>query len=88
MTFYDKKTERRVLKRKQKEIWHKRLSVHTISKFNRAIVTNTSNDNLAEGLDLKKPIQVLLSKNNVCCQNLNKIKKGYLICSTRTLDQL
>ena len=38
------------------------MSMHTIFKFNRAIVTNTSKYNPAEGLDLKKPIiQVLLS---------------------------
>ena len=35
--------------------------MHTVFKFNRAIVTNTSKYNLAEGFDLKKPIQVLLS---------------------------
>ena len=54
-------TEHRELKRKQKEIKHKRLSMHTVLKFNRAFVTNAYKYNLAEGLDLKKPIQVLLS---------------------------
>ena len=35
--------------------------MHTVLKFNRAIVINTSKFNLAEGPDLKMPIQVLLS---------------------------
>ena len=30
--------------------------MHTVFKFNRAIVTNTLKYNLAGGLDLKKPI--------------------------------
>ena len=30
--------------------------MHTVFKFNRGIVTNTSKYNLAEGVDLKKPI--------------------------------
>ena len=53
--------------------------MHTVFKFNRGIiVTNTSKYNLAEGLDLKKPIKVSL-----------KIPlKRYLICSTRALDLL
>ena len=35
--------------------------MHTVSKFNLGIVTNTSKYNLAEELDLKKPIKVPLS---------------------------
>ena len=27
-------------------------------------------------------------KNNICCQNLNEIEKGYLMCSTRSLNLL
>ena len=34
---------------------------NNVFKFNRGIVTNTSKYNLAEGLDLKKPIKVNLS---------------------------
>ena len=37
------------------------MSVHTVFKFNRGNVTNTSKYNYAEGLDLKKPIKVSLS---------------------------
>ena len=36
--------------------------MHTVFKFNRGIVTNTSKYNLAEGRDLKKPIKVLFVK--------------------------
>ena len=61
--------------------------MHTAFKFNRAIVINTSKDNLAEGLDLIKTIKFFCHKNNVCCQNLNEIKKRYLICSTHTHTQ-
>ena len=35
--------------------------MHTVFKFNRTIVTNTSKYTLAKGLDLKKPIQFILS---------------------------
>ena len=35
--------------------------MHTVFKFNRGIVTKTSKYNLAEGLDLKKPIKFPLS---------------------------
>ena len=62
--------------------------MHNVFEFNRAIVTNTSKYNLAEGLDLKNPMQVLLSYNNAYCQNLDQFKKGYLICNTRTLNLL
>ena len=34
--------------------------MHTVFKFNQAFVTNTSKNNLAEGRDSKKPIQVPL----------------------------
>ena len=30
--------------------------MHTVFKFNRGITTNTSKYNLAEGIDLKKPM--------------------------------
>ena len=33
----------------------------TVFKFNRGIVTNTSKYNLAEGLDLKKSMQISFS---------------------------
>ena len=39
--------------------------MHTVFKFNRAIVINNSKCNLAERFDLKKLIQVLFHKNNV-----------------------
>ena len=56
ITFYDKKTtEHEGLKRKQKEIWHKILSKHTVFTFKRGTVTNSSKYNLAEGLGLKNP---------------------------------
>ena len=61
ITFYDKKTEHGELKRRQKEIYHKRLPVLIVFKFNSGIVTNTSGYNLVEGLDLKKPIQIRFS---------------------------
>ena len=32
--------------------------MQTVFKFNRGIITHTSRSNLAEGLDLKKPIKV------------------------------
>ena len=35
--------------------------MHSVFKFNGGFATNTSKYNLAERLDLKKPIQVLLS---------------------------
>ena len=35
--------------------------MHTVIKFDRSIDTSTSKYNLAEGLDLKKPIKVPLS---------------------------
>ena len=35
--------------------------MHTVFKFNRAFITYTFKYNLAEGLDFKKPIQVLLT---------------------------
>ena len=34
--------------------------MHAVFKFKRDIVTNTPKNNLAEGLDLKKPIKVPL----------------------------
>ena len=37
------------------------MSMHTVFKFNRGNVTNTSKYNYPEGLDLKKPIKVPLS---------------------------
>ena len=61
ITMYDRKTGPRELKRKQKEILLKILSMHTVFKFSQAVVTNTSKYNLAEGLDLIKPIKNLLS---------------------------
>ena len=35
--------------------------MHIVFKFKRGIVTDTSKYNLAEGLDLKKPMKVPLS---------------------------
>ena len=51
-----------------------------VFKFNRAFVTNTSKYNLAEGLDLKKPIlyKFFCHKISVYFQNLNDIKKRIL----------
>ena len=36
--------------------------MHAVFKFNRGIITNTSKYNLVDGLDLKKPMKVPLSK--------------------------
>ena len=51
--------------------------------FNRAIVTNISKYNLTEKANTSSFV-----KKNICRQNLNEIKKRYLIYSTRTLDLL
>ena len=45
-----------------------------VFKFNRIIVSNTSKYNLLEGIDLKN----FCHENNIYCQNLNEIKKGYV----------
>ena len=76
ITFYDNKTEHRELKRKQKKIYQKRLSINAhCFQVQQSIVTNTSKYNLAKGRDLKKPIKILFYKNNVFCQNFNENKK-------------
>ena len=59
ITFYDKKTEHRELKRKQKKIYQKRLSINAhCFQVQQSIVTNTFKYNFAKGLDLKRPIQI------------------------------
>ena len=35
----------------------------------------TSKYNLVERLDLKNQYKVVCDENNICCQNLNKVKK-------------
>ena len=59
ITFYDKKTEHREIKRKQKKIYQKRLSINAhCFQVQQSIVANTSKYNFAKGLDLKRPIQI------------------------------
>ena len=60
ITFHDKKTEHRELERKQKKTYQKRLSINAhCFQDQQSIVTNTSKYNLAKGLYLKKPVQIL-----------------------------
>ena len=57
ITFYDKKTEHRELKRNKR--------IHNIKRLLSSLFSSSTDIifryNLAEGLDLKMPIQVLLS---------------------------
>ena len=63
--------------------------MHTVFKFNRGIVFNSSKYDLAEGVGLKKLMKVLSPVvNNVCSQDLNENIKRYLIRGTRALDLL
>ena len=51
--------QHRDLKRKQKKIYQKRLSINAhCFQVQQSIVTSTSKYNLAKGLDFKKPVQI------------------------------
>ena len=76
ITFYDKKTEHREIKRKQKKIYQKRLSINAhCFQVNRVLSLTLPNIILQKDLIWKGQYKFVSYKNNVFVKISMKIKK-------------